>query len=230
MESNFQGWLTSTAALVVAVTALLTGLVPLIKAIKDLIPERRDIKGQSVDIKAQPLTVAARRNRWPLLVGSILVLVAASIMGGRYLIRQTLPLNAQCSTAAWELFGRNEWDKAIEKASECIDQFGVTATYLQKTLDDDKSPAPAIGEVSESEKRTLLSRGPLNDVAACWFVKARAEEKLRRKEPAISSYRALAALTYARIYDPAGFFWAPAPLASARLRSLQGTPDEKPNF
>jgi hypothetical protein len=77
---------------------------------------------------------------------------------------------------------------------------------------------PAQGSQSESFVGPLrLCANVLNDVGACLFVKAQAAEKLGKTKETLAAYQQLVELSYARVYDPNGFFWSPADAATARL-------------
>ncbi len=215
MASPVQDWFASTQALLTAVTALLAGIVGLLQSVKPILMSRKEPD------KSQPVAVQPHHARWPMVVGLILVSGAAGIMIGRYSLHRRSPLNEQLTSAAWGAYSAKDWNRAIARTTDCIGQFGPMADTMQKNLEAQHTPPPPVGVVSEPEKTKLLSLGPLNDVGACWFIKARAEETLGHKEQAMAAYQALAALSYARIYDPAGFFWSPADAGSARLRALQ---------
>lgn len=129
--------------------------------------------------------------------------------------------NEELTTAAWNSFNAGKYEEAIKKASICIDEFQGQADRLQAKLQKEK-PEPPTGSVNKSVKEKILANGPLNDVAACYFIKGRSAEKLGKKEDAMRAYEAAQKYTCARTWDPKGkAFWSPAEIAIDRLNGLK---------
>ena len=83
-----------------------------------------------------------------------------------------------------------------------IDRFQSSADQQQAALTTAKESPPPLGEVSGEQKRMILSRGPLNDVATCLFINGEVAEKTGRKSDAAKAYEEATRYTYARTYDP----------------------------
>lgn len=132
-----------------------------------------------------------------------------------------LPLHSQLTTAAWNAFNKQDFVEAIAKAQECIDGFKPQALREQKEYAAGGSTPPPVGAVSEDEKRKIFSRGGLNDVATCYFIKGKALENLSRIGEAKEAYKSAQQFPDARTWDAAGFFWSPAQGASDRLAFLK---------
>ena len=129
--------------------------------------------------------------------------------------------NERMTTEAWDAYGKGQYDRAIEKAQECIDEFLGAADRLEKTLKSQHAPLPPTGEVSsEKEKKGIFANGPLNDVATCFYIKGRSLEATKHTEEARQAYKAAMKYAYARTWDPHGWFWSPAEGASDRLATL----------
>lgn len=75
--------------------------------------------------------------------------------------------------------------------------------------------------MSDQDKQKIFANGLLNDVATCYFIKGKAAEKLVRKDDAKRAYEEAKKLTYARAWDPQGWFWSPSEGASDRLDALR---------
>ena len=133
------------------------------------------------------------------------------------------PLNVQLTSAAWAAFNKDDFQQAIVNADKCIDEFYLSARREQKELEEKKVPQPAVGEISGREKQVILARGLLNDVATCLYIKGRAAEKQGKKVLARDSYQKAIELSYARCWDPKGWFWSPSQVASDRLAGLDQT-------
>ena len=140
--------------------------------------------------------------------------------------------NEKWTQEAWKAYNDNNFDSAIKEASQCITEFRRTADDTQKELKDKNEPLPPVGNVDDSKKRDeIFNRGPLNDVATCYFIQGESYAKLAegiegaaKKEKlakAKSAYEKAAKYTYARTWDPKGWFWDPAKKANERLEDME---------
>jgi hypothetical protein len=136
----------------------------------------------------------------------------------------------QCLSEAWAAFNNSNYKFAMQSADKCISSFHLKAERDQATLVQRREPEPPTGAVSDQDKQKIFSRGVLNDVAAAYIVKGKSAEALDAKlHPKSIDYRALARaayteakkLTYARVFDPKGYFWSPAEAASDRLAEIK---------
>jgi tetratricopeptide (TPR) repeat protein len=130
------------------------------------------------------------------------------------------PLNEKATAAAWAALNTDKFEAAMQRADECVGEFRGAANRLQEKLENEKADLPT-GAVSAQLKAKILANGLLNDVGTCYFIKGQAAEKLGRKEDAVKAYEEARKLTYARTWDPQGWFWSPAEGASDRLASLR---------
>jgi len=122
---------------------------------------------------------------------------------------------------AWDAFNAGKYSAAIKLANSCIDDYAITASKMEADLETKNAPVPPKGPVPPEQKNEVLSRGPLNDAAACYFIKGRSTQALGRKQEAIIAYKAGCKLQYARVWDPKGWFWSPAEEMCARLEALE---------
>ncbi|MEZ5359149.1 MAG: hypothetical protein R3F48_10000 [Candidatus Zixiibacteriota bacterium] len=132
----------------------------------------------------------------------------------------------ECVKNAWEKYGAKAYEKSIEFADKCIDEFGRAALRTQKQLDSLNIPMPPVGKVSAAERDAIFNRGLLNDVATAYYIKGRSAEALYHKgDSTTQHYKALAEdayagaceLSYGRTWDPKGWFWSPCQAANDRL-------------
>jgi len=128
-----------------------------------------------------------------------------------------LPLNARLTNLAWDAFNKGAYALAIKHAEKCIDEFRGGAERKQLQLEEGNTPPPPTGAVRDQESETIFANGLLNDVATCLFIKGRSEEALGHKEEAFRTFRAASRYTYARCWDPNGWFWSPAEAALDQL-------------
>jgi len=130
------------------------------------------------------------------------------------------PLNEQATADAWAAYNSGKYQAAITNAEICIEEFRGKASLDESKLEKEKPDLPT-GEVSDAVKKQIFANGLLNDVATCYFIKGRAFEKLGRKDDALKAYQATTKFTYARAWDPKGWFWSPAEAAEGRIEGLK---------
>ncbi len=113
---------------------------------------------------------------------------------------------------------------AIAAADRCIDDFGPKAEKEQIAMAAASVPLPPTGAVdSPAERSVIFGRWAVNDVAAAYFVKGRATERLyragQRKYRVIAeqAYQGAIRLSYGRVWDPKGSFWSPKEASEVRL-------------
>ncbi len=147
-----------------------------------------------------------------LLMGSAVIYAITATRGGR-------PLNEELTTKAWEAYRAKEYEKAIKFADECINEFKGAAKRKQTQLEQEGSETPN-GTVSEEDKAVIFSRGLLNDVATCMYVKGRSLEALGKISSAKTAYEVVSQFTHARTWDPKGWFWSPAESALDRIANM----------
>ncbi len=157
---------------------------------------------------------------WRFLPGILLLAISTGIFTTRALSGEQLPPNAELTMQAWDAYNKGDYERAITKAAACIDEFRGGAKREQKQLKDAQTPPPPTGAVSDEQKATIIERGLLNDVATCYYIKGRSAEKLGRREEAKKDYENAGAYTYARCWDPKGWFWSPSEAATDRLEIL----------
>ncbi len=130
-------------------------------------------------------------------------------------------LNTVLTNQAWEAYNRSDYKSAIELADKCINEFLGNAMREQEKLVAKKVPLPPVGEVSNRDRQIILERGLLNDVATCLYIKGRSLEAEGQKEEAVKVYKDTTKYTYARCWDPKGWFWSLSEGALDRLRMLE---------
>lgn len=121
----------------------------------------------------------------------------------------------------WAAYNKKDYAGAIERADECINESLGEAMGEQEKLEASKTSPPPVGPASQREKKVIFARAALNDAATCLYIKGRSLEAMRRKDEAISVYKNASKLTYARCWDPQGWFWSPSEGSLNRLRMLK---------
>jgi hypothetical protein len=145
-------------------------------------------------------------------------LFASSVCQGQ----TTQPLNVQLTIKAWDLFNRGAFDDAIKAADKCIDEFQGQADREQDKLRKANVPLPLTGKPANNrETDVIMARGVLNDVATCFYIKARSAENLKRVDLAKEAYGICKGYTYARTWDVQGWFWSPSDVCSDRAAKLK---------
>lgn len=135
----------------------------------------------------------------------------------------------RCLRDAWDAYNRADYAAAIRAADSCISDLHAKAERDQAVLKQRQEPEPPKGAANDAEKQKIFARGVLNDTAAAYFVKGRSAEALAQEQKdkskdylamARAAYRRAENLTYARVWDPQGWFWSPAEAAADRLSGL----------
>jgi hypothetical protein len=161
---------------------------------------------------------------WNLLISILLLSLLESIFATQALSIQGQPLNVQLTSKAWDAFYKHDYKQAMTYAERCIKKFLGSADREEAKLEKDDAPLPQEGpedNFSDQEKKAIFSRGTLNDVATCFYIKGISAERLGQKDEAKKAYQAASKYTYARCYDPKGWFWSPSKAASDRLNKLK---------
>jgi hypothetical protein len=193
-------WLNSAAALITAFGTLLMGIAA-------LWPLLRKAPGT--------------RQRTMVFAGVLLLTFSGIVFAVRWISAKNQPLNVTLTTRAWNALNKSDYAAAISIADDCAQRFKGAADREEATVEHNGTPLPPIGRVPEAERSAIFDRGVLNDLAACFFIKGEAANKLGRKNDAVAAYSEAARYKYARVFDPLGFFWSPSEQASDRLRDLQ---------
>ena len=130
------------------------------------------------------------------------------------------PANVKYTRMAWDALEKGDFDGAIKNAKVVIDDFAPDADADQEKLKKSHAPEPPLGPAAnKKEEQDTLRRGPLNDVATCYWIMGQAYQKKGDATQEKAAYQAGAKYTYARTWDPdQRIFWSPADKAAARLK------------
>ena len=143
---------------------------------------------------------------------------------------QTEPLNVEMANSAWSMLNENRYEEAIQAADLCVITFVEEANNIQDDLIERAVPKPIPSQIRlQSEREAVFSRGLLNDVAACYYVKLAAAIALRKSSEYISAtYRSLLLYSHALVWDPGGWFWSPVEAARSLIARVNGDPTTDP--
>ncbi|WP_458789433.1 hypothetical protein [Adonisia turfae] len=122
--------------------------------------------------------------------------------------------------AVFDAFEKEKHEIAIVQADLCISNFEGDALRRQKAFTESGEPSPPTQPQTDTEKQEVFARGPLNDVAGCYFMKGEALTALSENAKAREAYIGAEQFPAARIWSEDGFFWEPAQAASDRLAQL----------
>jgi hypothetical protein len=198
---DLSGWLYGIGGILGGLGALFGGLAALAPQIAALIAKIRGGK-ETPEVK----TKKARQF--------------AGVLGIALLLASGATLNVILTTAAWDALNDGDYARAITLADSCVAAFGGAAFGDQAQLEGSKVPIPPKGKVSDAQKKDIHTRGPLNDVGTCLFIKGKAYESLRRVDEARKAYLEARGFTYARCWDPQGWFWSPSEAASGQIAAI----------
>ncbi len=156
----------------------------------------------------------------------ILIAIVASLFAlyngfiSSFLNGNAQPINSMLLNNVWNAFNGDNYATAITNADKCINRLKERAVREQSAFTNTGIDHPSIGKVSENEKENIFSRGTMNDVATCYYIKGQALEKLNRIDESRKAYEEVLRFPDARTWDLSGFFWSPAQAASQRLAVL----------
>jgi tetratricopeptide (TPR) repeat protein len=131
------------------------------------------------------------------------------------------PRNVELTNAAWSAYRKGDFATAITSSERCVRRFKDEANRDQEELQKKHAPAPPTGKVSAEQKKAIFDQGVLNDVATCYWIKGNSAQKLGRNDEAREAFKAAAKYSYARAWDPKGWFWSPADDAADRSEDIK---------
>ena len=173
--------------------------------------------------KTNPILLNSMKTKTCLLIAILTALISVHVSAQTNEPNLSNPTNSATEKAigaAWEALAAGKCELAITNANVWINGFHVQATQLQQKLQKEKADLPT-GAVSDDIKKKILDNGVLNDVAVSYFIKGEAFSKMGRMEDARKAYAEAKKLTYARVWDPQGWFWSPADAANDKLAALK---------
>jgi tetratricopeptide (TPR) repeat protein len=142
-------------------------------------------------------------------------------------LKDLLSVNERLTRAAWRALNRGQYDEAVSKADECINQFAGQAFLEQAKLETLGAPQFPEGKVADETAQQIHANGLLNDVATCHFIKGCALEERHHYPESRAAYEEATKFTYARTWDPRSFlFWIPSQAAKGRLITLPTEPKQ----
>jgi hypothetical protein len=120
----------------------------------------------------------------------------------------------------------HDYAPALKASNVCVSKFGKQADGIEAALRKHNVPILEPRDVgpTPADRAAVFFRGPLNDVAACLFVKVASEVALKHADVAQSSYAQLCRYPHALVWDPKGWFWSPAQGARGELQSIGLSP------
>lgn len=132
------------------------------------------------------------------------------------------------ANSAWGMLNEKRYEDAIEAADLCVITFEEEANRIQDDLTEKAVPEPTPSQIRlESERDEVFSRGLLNDVAACYYVKLAAATALEESSDYLCEvYRSLSRYSHALVWDPRGWFWSPVTAAPNELRKAGIGPED----
>lgn len=207
----------STEGLIASIGGLLTGLAAILNSFRQF----RHSQKMNKEIDTPAEKGCSHFITFTALAGASLLILSCALLLTRAFSAEKNALNVELTTAAFEAFNNGNFERAIANAEKCIAEFDGAANREQASLEKLKAPLPPTGSVEDVEKSAILERGLLNDVATCYYIKGRSAENLGLVDKARQAYEAASKYTYARCWDPKGWFWSPAEASQNRLAKLK---------
>jgi hypothetical protein len=170
-----------------------------------------------------PQATPRRRTHYlDRLLWLYIVLLLFSVGIGIFLIvrdiQPKVPFNVQLVAEAWRAYNRADFAGAVTVAERCTSTFQKQADDIERklrTADGESAPQ------TDAEKSSVLARGPLNDVATCFFIIGQSAVHLKQPERAIQAFEAATKYSHAFSYNQDGSFWSPARASAQELELLR---------
>ena len=119
------------------------------------------------------------------------------------------------TTNAWNALNAGHYETAIKYTEKVTELYEEQAREMQAFV---KAQPPSRSEKSPEE---IHANWALNDVGTSYFIRGEALVQLERKDEALAAYRAVAdQFSLAQCWDPKGWFWSPAEVASKKITIL----------
>lgn len=114
------------------------------------------------------------------------------------------------TTKSWDALSAKNYAHVIAYAGKCIELYTQEAIKMQTGL-----TAPASADIASSY-------WALNDVGACFYIRAMAYQGMGKPEKAkVDFNKLLKQFSYAQVWDNNGWFWKPADAAKQQLKVLE---------
>lgn len=111
---------------------------------------------------------------------------------------------------AWDALGAGELEVAASFASAC-------ATIVEEEGRKQQASLPA-----KPTDDQFMDYGALNSAGTCYFIKGEALMKLDNKDEALAAYKTVVdEFSYAKAWDPRGWFWTVADAAAEKINKLE---------
>jgi hypothetical protein len=203
----------SLAAIIAAIGTLLAGIAAILPLL-----QKREMSLITPPWRKRLLRSSFRRVT--AAVGLVALSFGAGLIAGPAYNYWRVPLNVRITAGAWDALNRGDFASAIMIAQDCIDRFGDIAHAQQTALVADKASTTHGRKPEDKDIRTVIKRGPLNEVAACLYIQGIAAERLLKLDEAKQRYHEVTTFTYARVWNRQGFFWSPSEAAASRLKEI----------
>ena len=128
-----------------------------------------------------------------------------------------LPLNQELIKKSWDAYNEREYQSAINFADTLISIFEDEGVRIQKDLIRKKIPVPPVGTIENEElEKEIFSRGAMNNLATCYYIKGVSYAKLGLIQKSNGAFKNARRFPHARTYDPLGkWFWSPSVISEA---------------
>ena len=217
----------STAGLLAGIAGLFIAIVAMMKELRRWLRMLKEWLDKHVRGRSTVDADRARHRTPKKKILTVLLLLAFTVTIFTVQVAYPLPLNVKLTNKAWRAYNKENYRSAIDYADECFEEFKMTADSLQSDLNELSVALPPTGEVLNNDiRKEIFARGPLNDVATCYWIKGRSAEKLGDKDKARDAYLAATEYPHARCWDSRGWFqrgifWSPPADARGRLKNLK---------
>jgi len=118
---------------------------------------------------------------------------------------------------AWDALNKDSLEDVLAYTNKCIDLYAGKAKEMQASLMEFPW-----GKTLDEEKEKTFALWALNDVGTCYFIQGEAYKKAGKNKEAKDAYgKVTSDYSYAKCWDPQGWFWKVADGAQMKLGELK---------
>ena len=121
------------------------------------------------------------------------------------------------TTKAWDALNSGRYMTAIKYTEKTIEMYEEQAKEMQESM------KTAVATRAKTPAEEVHENWALNDVGTSYYIRGEALVQLGRSDEAVAAYKAVMdQFYYAQTWDPKGWFWSPAEVATSKVTKLRG--------
>ena len=121
------------------------------------------------------------------------------------------------TTKAWDALNAGDYMTAIKYTEKVVEMYEEQAKDMQESM------KTGVQTRAKRPSAEVHANWALNDVGTSYYIRGEALLNLGKNEEAIAAYKTVKdQYYYAQTWDPKGWFWSPAEVATEKVIKLSG--------